>query len=257
MFAGKRIVVTGSASGIGAALARILASRGGDVVGLDIAAGDHVHHIIDLSDPSAIGEVEARLGGVVHGLANVAGLPGSHPAGRILAVNLLAPRALTQVLAPRLAPGSAVVNVSSVTADRCEWGPADLSVLLAKPWDEAIILAEKETPGGREAYELSKKALNQWMLCACADMSRQGVRVNCVSPGPVDTPILPDFEATIGKDRIAAAASLTGRHGRPEDIAEVLAFLLSDAARWVNGIVLKADGGLHGLRAAKLLAETL
>ena len=67
---------------------------------------------------------------------------------------------------------------------------------------------------------------------------------------PVETPLLADFEKSIGEDRIAAAKELTGRHGEPEDIAAVAAFLLSDAAGWVNGTEIRVDGGYQAFRAA-------
>lgn len=70
-----------------------------------------------------------------------------------------------------------------------------------------------------------------------------------MSPGPVETPILADFRSSMGADRIAAAEALTGRHGRPEEIAQAIFFLLSPRASWVNGVDLKVDGGFHALRA--------
>src|SRR5699024_325584 len=70
-----------------------------------------------------------------------------------------------------------------------------------------------------------------------------GMRTNTVSPGTVDTPLLPDFRATIGEDAVNGAARWAGRHARPADIADVVAFLASDAARWVNGVDLPVDGG--------------
>ena len=252
-FTGRRIVVTGAASGIGASLCQLLKARGAETIGLDISEPSGLK--VDLSNPDSIDAAVARIDGPVHGLANVAGLPGTHEIDAIMAVNLLGLRRLTDALSPRIESGGAIVCVSSVTADRCEWTEARLANFVSLGWDDALQVARAGVADGKEAYELSKRALDVLMLRFCADHAARGIRVNCASPGPVETPILGDFETSIGADRIAAAASVTGRHAKPEEIAEAVAFLLSDAARWVNGVVLKVDGGLHGLRAAQSISE--
>ncbi len=71
----------------------------------------------------------------------------------------------------------------------------------------------------------------------------RGIRMNAVSPGPVDTPILPDFVATLG-ERAEIAMRVMDRHGTPQDIAPVVAFLLSDEAAWFRGANLTPDGGM-------------
>ena len=83
----------------------------------------------------------------------------------------------------------------------------------------------------------------------------RGVRCVSVSPGPTVTPILADFEASMGADRIRASAELVGGHARPEDVAAIIAFLAGPAARWINGIDVRADGGLLGARMAPVLAS--
>ena len=79
---------------------------------------------------------------------------------------------------------------------------------------------------------------------------RRGVRVVSISPGVVDTPILPDFRASMGDAAIDAATAEAGRLAKPDDIAPVIAFLLSAEARWVSGVDLRVDGGLVGGRLA-------
>jgi NAD(P)-dependent dehydrogenase (short-subunit alcohol dehydrogenase family) len=65
-------------------------------------------------------------------------------------------------------------------------------------------------------------------------------------PGPVETPILPDFEASMGKDVLDGVRALLGRHAQPEDIADAVLLCVGDEARWVNGTALVVDGGLTG-----------
>ncbi len=72
----------------------------------------------------------------------------------------------------------------------------------------------------------------------------RGIRMNCVSPGPVETPILPDFLETLGEGA-AEAAKVMDRPGRPEDIAPVIAFMCSDASNWIRGANIPVDGGMY------------
>jgi NAD(P)-dependent dehydrogenase (short-subunit alcohol dehydrogenase family) len=229
------VLVTGAGSGIGAAL---LAQLGDAAIGVDRSGAELT---CDLSDRQAIADVAGRIAGPLTGIAHVAGLPGTADPQTILTVNTHAPKLLTEALQAKLSHGASIVAVSSVTALRCEWDAAQLDALL-----DGQALPEMD---GTEAYALSKAALNRWATKMAVELRAQQCRVNTVSPGPVNTPILVDFETSIGKDRIDAAASMVGRHAEPADIADVIAFLLSDAARWVNGTDVKVDGGYHAVRA--------
>jgi NAD(P)-dependent dehydrogenase (short-subunit alcohol dehydrogenase family) len=76
--------------------------------------------------------------------------------------------------------------------------------------------------------------------------AQNGFRINAVLPGPVETPILADFEDTMGKATLDGLKGLLGRHATPEDIAGTIVFLASDAAQWINGHALVVDGGATG-----------
>jgi NAD(P)-dependent dehydrogenase (short-subunit alcohol dehydrogenase family) len=239
------ILVTGSASGIGAAVAGLLRDAGHEVVGLDLRDADVR---CDLSDAAAIDaaieQLPARLGGV----ASVAGVPGTHPPQRVLAVNLLAPRRLGAALLGRVAPGGAIVHVASVAAQRSARTDDEVSLVLdaddatAQDWLARVGL------DGAAAYDFSKKALLALALRQAREGLATGVRALSVSPGPTETPILADFAATMGEDRMQAASQVVGRHGRAEDVAPLIAFLLSEQASWVNAVDVRVDGGLLGVR---------
>ena len=114
---GKRIVVTGSASGIGLETARLLSAQGAEVLGVDITKSfDHVEEFyrVDLSDPRAIDALVEALPSGIDGLVNNAGLPPTRPADKLIAINLLAIKHLTVGLIPKMATGASIVNVASL-----------------------------------------------------------------------------------------------------------------------------------------------
>jgi NAD(P)-dependent dehydrogenase (short-subunit alcohol dehydrogenase family) len=248
------IVVTGCASGIGRALAETLRDRGEDVIGLDVRAEgpDGVDaRACDLADPAAIDAFVDGLPPALGGLANVAGLPGTHPPERIVAVNLLAPRQLAQVLVDRLPSGAVVVNVASVAAQRSPRSDEDVDAILGCADREAAFDWVRDAGlDGTQTYDFCKKALVALTHRLARAWLARGVRCVSVSPGTVETPILGDFAATMGQDRMDAAAAAVGRHGRPQDVAPVIAFLLSSDAAWINAVDIRADGGLLGTRSA-------
>lgn len=244
------IVVTGAASGIGAALAGQLMAGGRDVIGVDRAESSGIIGC-DLANPEQIARLADRLPSRIGGLANVAGVPGTAPSKTVLLVNSLAPRLLVRTLAGRLEPGSAVVNVASVAAHRNTQPDAAIVELLRASTDTDIDdWLAKHPIDGAAAYDTSKRALVDWTPLAADALRPSGVRCLSLSPGPVQTPILDDFAATMGQDSIDRSAAAVGRHGTPDEIAAVVAFALSERAGWLNGIDILVEGGLMATRAA-------
>ncbi|PZU12387.1 MAG: oxidoreductase [Sphingobium sp.] len=242
----QRLLVTGAASGIGAALRTQLLEQGHEVIGFDIHPADGILRC-DLADDVSIVAATGRVQAPLDGIAHVAGLPGTAPPRRIAAVNLLAVRRLTGLLLPLCTQAASISIVSSVTAHRCHWSDERSDAILAGS-DQSILdlFADLEGP---EAYAASKRLVNRWASLAAAQLLPKAIRVNAVSPGPVETPILKDFEESMGASRIQAAAGIVGRHGYPEEIAATLAFLLSPASSWVNGVNIACDGGFSNARA--------
>jgi len=160
-------------------------------------------------------------------------------------------RHLTEAVVERLVPGSAVVNVASVAAVR-DPAPRELvaDLLDSATFDAGLAWCLEHPLDAPAAYRFSKQVLIEWTLQASAAWRRRGIRVVSVSPGVVDTPILPDFRASMGDAAIDAATAEAGRLAEPDDIAPVIAFLLSCDAGWVNGVDLRVDGGLVGSRLA-------
>lgn len=245
---GSVFAVTGTSSGIGLAAARMLAALGAEVIGVDRnpGVGGVAGHIrADLSDPAEIDRVADALPAGLHGLANVAGVPPTEPPATVLRVNFLAVKRLTLTLIPKLSDGASIVNVISLAGNR--WAQ---SVDAIRAADE-VTMEDPEpfldrfgiTGEDGRSYFFSKEALVAWTLRNRWSWRDRGIRMNAVSPGPVDTPIYPDFERSLGV-RARTAAEVMDRLGRPEDIAPVIAFLLSDMSVWLRGAVIPADGGM-------------
>jgi NAD(P)-dependent dehydrogenase (short-subunit alcohol dehydrogenase family) len=251
MLLGKRLVVTGIASGIGARVGELALALGADVIGVDVKTperriGDFVQADIGSADGLvALGRV---LPSRIDALLNVAGVSGLVGAARTLAINFYGPRALTEMLAPRIREGGAVVNVASIAGYGWRANLDRAKAMLGVPGfpDIPSLLAEHRVPDG-EGYPLSKELLLLWTMRAAHQplFKDRGVRVNAVSPGPVATPILGEFRTLFGDSRVDDDIGRVGRAGDAADVAPPAVFLCSDGARWINGANLPVDGGLE------------
>jgi NAD(P)-dependent dehydrogenase (short-subunit alcohol dehydrogenase family) len=133
------------------------------------------------------------------------------------AVNVRAPFFITQEALPRLRDGGRIINISSLAAT------------LATP--------------GMIVYAAGKGALDTFTLTLAKELGPRGITVNAVSPGTIVTDARPDLREDPQAAAHAAARNAFGRLGQPEDVADVVAFLASDDARWVTGRVIDVTGG--------------
>lgn len=219
--------------------------RDGTPAGVEV-----VHHYrCDLSDPAAVSDLigdldsDLDLSGVA-AIANVAGVPGTLPFDVVLEVNLLAVRALCRGVAPRLAAGAAIVNVASISGNG--WAQRlDLHrQMLALDDDDARAWWADRSPSiDIDPYSFSKEAVIVYSMLLAGELLGTGIRCNVVSPGPVETPLLPTFREQIGDDRIDWVLSHAGRAAKPDEIAQGIEWLAVGASDWVNGHHLVVDGG--------------
>lgn len=259
MVFGKTIVITGVSSGIGARAAQLALQSGADVIGLDIdEPRDNAASFIavDLSSVTAIHDILARLPQHIDALCNVAGVAGTQGAAKTLGINFYGARALAEAVAPRLRKGGAIVNVASIAGYgwRAHLDRARGLVGIQGFPDVAEVVREFGIKD-EEGYPVSKEALLLWtMRAARQDLFRaRGIRVNAVSPGPVETPILKQFRTAFGDTSVDSDIARVGGAGNPSDIAPAILFLCSDGSGWINGVNLPVDGGLEASINAEVL----
>lgn len=197
----------------------------------------------DLRDTTQIAAALTAFGSDWDVLAYVAGLPGNRPDADVLKVNYHGARLMIDGLLPSMRPGGAVVVVASTAAVGWENNRDTLDSLLAAT-DSASVDRWRGDQDPSMAYYTSKQAIVLYAKQIAAQAwRRHGIRVNTVSPGPIETPILPDFETLMGKEMLDSVRAAVGRHGTVNDIVPAIAFLTSHDARWINGQDLQVDAG--------------
>lgn len=247
-FIGRSALITGAASGIGAACARALAARGAsrlflvdiDAAGLDaldlpLESGCEVHRIAgSVADEALWSALDPLLTGLDHALVNA----GIGSGGQISEISLAEWR---RVMAVNL--DGAFLTLAS--ALRAMEGKAGSVVVVAS------VTGLKPVPG-IGPYGVSKAAVAHMARIAAAENARKGIRINAIAPGGVDTAIWEsgeDFKASvaaIGRDATMKAMAKTtplGRFASSEEMADSILYLLSDAASNITGHVMVSDGG--------------
>ena len=233
--AGRTVVVTGAASGIGAAVAAAVTAEGGTAVGVDRESAPGVR-TLDVRDEDAWADLAGELTGPVHGLVSCAGVTRRARVGAASVadmrdahdVNVLGPLLGIQALAPLMPAGGSIVTIGSLAALQGHYPVA---------------------------YTTSKWAVRGLTHTAALELGERGIRVNAVHPGFIETAMTASAPVAFRKASVAAAP--LGRVGTPEEVASVVVFLLGDGAAYVTGAEIPVDGGVASHAGAKAVSDAL
>ena len=247
--AGRTIVVTGAAGGQGAAEALLLAAAGASVIATDIMpapssdfSGSNVrYHQLDVADEAGwatlADELSRSVNGVpLKGLVNNAGVTHRARLGqttrsdwdRVLAINVTGAMMGIQALSPLMGEGSSIVNIGSTAG---------------------------LTGHYTAAYTTSKWALRGLTHVAATELGPRGIRTNIVHPGFIETPMT--ASAPLAMRNAQLELTPLQRTGEPDEVAHIVAFLISDAAAYISGAEIPVDGGFTSSSGVKYMADRL
>ncbi|MEJ7582866.1 MAG: SDR family oxidoreductase [Acidimicrobiales bacterium] len=244
---GRRVLVVGGATGMGAAAARLVLDAGGDVVVMDYAnvdlVGARAIHV-NLAERTSVDAAVDALNGPVDAVFSCAGVADGTPA--IERINFIGHRYLIDQLLGRnwLPRGSAIGMISSAAGLGWESNLEELGELLAiDDWDESVAWVADH---GKADYLSMKQAMCAYVATQARAMLTRGIRINAICPGPTDTPLAQanaELWLDFGADYRADVGIETST---PTDQAYPLVFLCSDAAIAINGHTLVSDAGYLG-----------
>lgn len=243
---GKVIAITGAASGIGLATARLLAARGASLSLADVQSGaleEAVKSIqeatpdtklhsraLDVTDSKSVNEWHDAIiehYGHLDGAANIAGVIGEigpkimdikdEAWERTLDINLKGVFFCLRAQLQRIENEASIVNAASIAAfNACP---------------------------SLGAYGASKAGVVNLTKTAAKEVGHKGIRVNCIAPGPIETPMTSNKDNPLQKEQYLKRVPLLERFGQPEEIAKLIAFLLSEESSYTTGAVYTSDGG--------------
>ena len=246
---GKRVLVTGAFSGVGAALVELLRELGtAHITALDIRKPEGpIDAFIetDMGDPASVDAAAAAVQEPIDVLFNNAGIAATFPAAKVMAVNYQGLRRLSEALVPKIARGGAIANTASIAGGQWPQRLVEIQEFLSiGDWEGQSKWVSEHAELVGDGYSFSKECVQVYTMASSKPTLDVGVRTNSVCPAPIDTPLMPDFRKTMGEKIIDwTVENASGEMATPLEIAYTLAFLGTEAARYVNGVNLIVDAG--------------
>jgi NAD(P)-dependent dehydrogenase (short-subunit alcohol dehydrogenase family) len=250
-YADKNVVVTGAASGMGKAAARLLVDLGARVYALDIAAVSvPVEKAIkvDMKDAETLDAALSELPEQVHSLFNCAGVPSPpFPAADTVLINFSGLRYLTEALIPRMPEGGSIASIASTAG--MGWKPSlervreflalDHGLEAAKGW------LEQNAEAVPDGYGFSKQCIIVYTMSQAKALAQRGIRINCIAPSPTDSGFMKTLkgEGQVPEEAVALFLPSNGRYASGADMGRVMILLNSDLAGFVSGNNLPVDFG--------------
>jgi NAD(P)-dependent dehydrogenase (short-subunit alcohol dehydrogenase family) len=253
-------VITGASSGMGRRCIESLRATGDQLVAVDLRAPEiegTVGVACDISDQAAVSDLAERVRelGPLRGLAHAAGVsPTMTGARRVLEVDLVGTALLLDSFEPLVEPGSAAVCFSSSSAYQVAMMgiDAELQAMVSDPRVPGFLdTAVEHFSDSGIAYAWAKRGVIAVAARAAVSWGRRGGRVNSLAPGLIDTPMGRQEAEQQPIMKVMLEKTPLERLGQADEVAAVVAFLLSDAASFISGIDVLVDGGmLQGLLSA-------
>lgn len=242
------MVVTGSATGMGAAAAEMICELGAEVYALDInevsAPVERFIHT-DMSNKESLDAALAELPDEIDILFNCAGVPHPPtPAFNTVMINFVGLRHLTDALIPRIRSGGAIVSISSTAGMGWKANIDNVQGFLELDTFEAAAAKLTETPELiADAYGFSKQALIVYTQQLAGELAKRDIRINCISPSPTGGAFMDKLNETIPDEFVAPFRPANDRMAEPKDMGQVMVLLGSDLAGFVSGVNLPVDFG--------------
>jgi NAD(P)-dependent dehydrogenase (short-subunit alcohol dehydrogenase family) len=247
-YAGKQVVITGAATGMGAAAAQLLVDLGAEVHALDIAeVSVPVEQAIatDMKSKASIDAAISRLPSKIHALFNCAGVP--HPpfsAFDTVMINFVGLRHLTDALIPRILSGGGVASISSTAGMAWHANLERVREFLAlESFDAGEGWLKGSTELNADAYGFSKQCLIVYTMTLAGELAKRDVRINCISPSPTASPFMEKLTKEIPAAAVTPFTPSHGRFAEPAEMGQALVLLNSSLAGFISGLNVPVDFG--------------
>lgn len=259
-YKGKTVVITGAASGMGAAATEMLIDLGAEVYALDVREVKlpvKKYISVNLLKKDSIDSAIEQLPSKIDAFFNCAGVPGSKYKGGsftevdVVTINFLAARHLIETLLPRMDAGSAIAIIASESGMGWSGDIEELTPFLqTNGFEEGRSWLEENsnspivaTNGG---YHHSKECLILYAKARCDELSAKDIRINTLSPGVTKTGMTEDFINNYGAANQSVIITQIEREATAEEMAQPLVFLNSEMATYISGVDLQVDYGFAG-----------